>query len=654
MCGLTGILDSVAPPAERERTLRRMTATLVHRGPDGEGYHTSGGCALGFRRLAILDVDAPPQPFANERKTVWSVANAEIYNGDDLRGELVARGHTLTTRVDTEVIPHLWEEHGVDLVRRLDGMFALAVWDERQEILLLARDRAGEKPLFYWQGSDGTLVFASELRALLEHPRIEKVIDAVSLRRYLLHDFFPAPSTPFAGVRKLPAGHLLVARRTGIAIERYWDLAASFANAELSRRRPQAIAEELDARISLAVRRRRVSDVALGVFLSGGIDSSTVLAHLAEQVGSGVPVFALGHADPEFDESRFARETSRFFGAECHALVLDEADLAAGLRRVGEGFDEPLGDASTIPTHLLALHARRHVKVVLSGEGADEIFAGYPTYLGHRIADWSRRIPAGLRRALLAAARRSPVRMGNVGPAYLLRRFATAAERDTLERHHLWFGSFGPDAEVALLAPEIAEMLRDDDSFAAARSRFTADGLPDELARLLYTDFTMYLQDDLLTKVDRATMLASLEARAPFLDHQLVEFAAGIPSHLKLSGLRTKAILRRAVRRRLPAAVLSRRKRGFNIPFSRWLLRGLGEELRARFAPERMEARGLFSPTGVGRLLADHLEARADNRKQLFNLLALDLWCDRTFGQGAAVPVVRADCDPAISERVSA
>ena len=618
-----------------------MAATLAHRGPDGEGYVAAGACGFGFRRLAILDVAAPSPPFANEGRTIWSVANAEIYNADELRAGLVERGHVLATRVDTEVIPHLYEEHGVNLVRRLNGMFALAVWDEPRGTLLLARDRGGEKPLFYWRGDDGALVFASELQALLEHPRIPKVVDAVSLRRYLLHDYVPAPATPFAGIRKLPAGHLLTAGPRGVTVECYWDLAPSFTSPQLARRSATGLAEELDARIALAVDRRRRSDVPLGVFLSGGIDSSTVLAHLAEQLGPGVPAFALGHTDPEFDESRFARDTCRSFGAECHTLVLGEADLGEGLRRVAEGFDEPLGDASTIATHLLALHARRWVKVVLSGEGADELFAGYPTYLGHRVAGWYRRLPAPLRQAARAAAQHAPVTMGNVGPAYLLRRFAAAAERDTLERHHLWLGSLGPELEAEVLAPEIVELLRDDDPYLAAKSRLAGRELPDELARLLYADFTMYLQDDLLTKVDRATMLASLEARAPFLDHELVEFAAGIPSALKLSGLRTKAILRRAVRRRLPAAVLSRRKRGFNIPLSRWLLHGLGEQLRARFAPERIAARGLLSPVGVGRLLAEHLAARADHRKPLFNLLALDLWCDRVFGEGARVPVAR-------------
>lgn len=622
--------------------VRRMAASLTHRGPDGEGYVTSGRCSLGFRRLAIMDPTAPSAPFANEDRTIWSIANAEIYNGAELKSDLAARGHGLATGVDTEVLPHLYEEDGADLVRRLDGMFALAIWDSRRERLLLARDRAGEKPLFYWQDDD-ELVFASELRALLTHPRINPAVDPVALGRYLAHDFFPAPLTPFAGVKKLPAGHLLVRGPGGAEIRRYWSLADHYADPELVRRRTRDLAEELDIRIGRAVERRRRSDVPVGVFLSGGIDSTTLLAHLAEQTGPGVPAFTIGHADREFDESRFARDIGRFFDADLHALVLDETDLAEGLQRVGEGFDEPLGDASTIPCHLLALFARQRVKVVLSGEGADELFAGYPTYLGHRIAGYYRRIPGPLRRALLAAALKLfPVKMGNVGPAYLLRRFADGVEEDLLERHHRWFGSLGPALQREVLAPRVVQHL-DEDPLASARSMLAGREWLDDLEQLLFTDFSMYLQDDLLTKVDRSTMLASLEARAPYLDRRLMEFAAGLPSGHKLSGLTTKALLRRAVKHRLPQDVLSRRKRGFNIPFSRWLLHGLGEELQQRFSPERVRARGLLSPAGVRRLLDEHLSRRADHRKPLFNLLALDLWCDKTFGEGIEVPLASSE-----------
>jgi asparagine synthase (glutamine-hydrolysing) len=643
MCGLVGILSPNGDEQERRSVVRRMAATLVHRGPDGEGFASRSGCEFGFRRLAIIDVEADSPPFANEDHSVWSMANAEIYNSDDLVAALEAQGHTLRTRVDTEVIPHLYEEHSLDLVKHLNGMFAFAIWDEPRQTLILGRDRAGEKPLFYWW-HDGELVFSSELRAILAHPKAPRSVDPTALRRYLLHDYFPAPLTPIAGIRKLPAGHLLTVRDGALAVRRYWDLADYFEQPDIAAMTPADIADELDSRLANAVRRRRRADVPVGVFLSGGIDSSAVLAHLADQIGSGVHTFSLGHTDLTFDESRFARDTARFFDADFNELVLAESDLADGLRRVGEGFDEPLGDASIIPTHLLSRFAVKKVKVVLSGEGADELFAGYPTYIGNRVAGWYRRLPGGLRRGLVAGVRRLlPVSMGNVGLDYLLSRFAAAAERDLVERHHTWFGSLRPERHIEVLSARLRRALADDDPFASARATVAGKALPDALATLLYSDFSMYLQDDLLTKVDRATMLASLEARAPFLDHDLAEFVAGIPSRLKLRGITTKAILRRAVGKRLPPEVLKRRKRGFNIPFSRWLLHGLGDDLRRRFARDRVECRGLLDPDGTARLIDEHMSRTADHRKPLFSLLALDMWCDRTYGDGSPVPVAESD-----------
>jgi asparagine synthase (glutamine-hydrolysing) len=637
MCGIVGVVAGPDTNRERELLVERMAASIAHRGPDGDGLTTSGVCTLGFRRLAIIDVQAPSLPFPNEDRSIWTVCNGQIYNSPELRTNLESRGHHLRNGTDTEVLPHLYEEHGLDLVQHLNGMFAMAVWDARRSRLLLARDRAGEKPLFYWQGDDA-LVFASELRALLTHPRVPRTLSPVALRRYLLHDFFPAPLTPFSGVKKLPAGHLLVFENGTTQVCRYWDLSDHFESTQLCKMSRSQLAMNLDEQISRAVRRRSRSDVPFGIFLSGGIDSSTVLSHVAEQQGEGVPVFSLGHSDRSFDESRFACNTAQHFGADYHELVLTEADLEEGLRLVAQGFDEPLGDASIIPTHLLSRLAREHVKVVLSGEGADELFGGYPTYLGARVADAFQRLPSWLQSALAGAARRLvPHSMGNVGLDYLLERFLAAADSSRIERHHSWFGSIGPEGLPEVLSPQLREALAADDPFASAHARVAGRRFPDGLAELLYTDFTMYLQDGLLTKVDRAAMLTSLEVRAPFLDHQLAELAAGIPSRFKLNGLTTKAILRDAVRHRLPKEVLGRRKRGFNIPFSRWLLHSLGERLRERFAPDRVTARGLLSPEGVNRLLDEHMERRADNRKALFTLMIFDIWCDRIFGDCAHV-----------------
>jgi asparagine synthase (glutamine-hydrolysing) len=389
-----------------------------------------------------------------------------------------------------------------------------------------------------------------------------------------------------------------------------------------------------------AVRRRSRSDVPFGLFLSGGVDSSSVLAHLAEQQGDGVPVFSIGHTEKAFDEASMAEVTARHFKADFNQLILDESHLADGLQRVGPGLGEPLGDASTIPSHLLAVFAREKVKVILSGEGADELFAGYPTYIGNKVAEIYNRIPRPITSAAVKIALKlTPVSMGNIAFDYLLCRFVSAAEQDLVERHHTWFGSYSPEMQQAVLAPRVVDALTGDDPFGSARSRLEGKNLPDSLSKLLYMDFTMYLQDDLLTKVDRATMLASLEARAPFLDHDLAEFAAGLPSGLKLKGLTTKDILKKTLRKRLPSDVIKRRKRGFNIPFSKWLLHGLGESLKKRFSTERVEARGLFNADGIAALLDEHLAEQADHRKPLFTLLAFDLWCDATFGEGVRVPI---------------
>ncbi|MCG6947493.1 MAG: asparagine synthase (glutamine-hydrolyzing) [Acidobacteria bacterium] len=639
MCGLVGILGCEGPDEERRQLVHAMAETMVHRGPDGEGYVAREDCALGFRRLAIIDVEAESPPFPNEDRSLWSICNGQIYNAPDLFENLRSKGHTFRTETDTEAIPHLYEEYGADLAEHLNGMFAFAVWDEPRQRLLLARDRAGEKPLFYWTNGR-ELVFASDLRAFLVHPRISVAIDPVGLRRYLTHDYFPAPLSPLQGIRKLPAGHLLIAEDCGISVRQYWDLADHFVQPELARRSANDLADELDCLIGQAVRRRSRSDVPFGLFLSGGVDSSTVLAHLAEQQGDGVPVFSIGHTDQDFDEASMAEVTARHFKADFNQLILDERQLADGLRRIGPGLGEPLGDASTIPSHLLALFAREKVKVILSGEGADELFAGYPTYIGNKVAEIYNRIPRPITDlAVKIALKVTPVSMGNVSFDYLLSRFVSAAEQDLVERHHTWFGSLSPEMQRDVLAPRVLEKLDGDDPFGSARSRLEGKDFPDSLSRLLYMDFTMYLQDDLLTKVDRATMLASLEARAPFLDHDLSEFAAGLPSSLKLKGKSTKDILKKAVSKRLPPEIIKRRKRGFNIPFSKWLLHGLGRELEERFSTERVETRGLFNPTGINALLDEHLSEQADHRKPLFTLLAFDLWCDATFGEGTRIPL---------------
>ena len=632
MCGIVGIVRGSAPTPETS-PLGDMASSLGHRGPDDGGTVRVPFCELSFRRLSIMDPDAPSPPYANGDRSVWSVCNGEIYNAGTLKEDLIARGHRFRTSVDTEVLPFLYEEYGTDLCRHLDGMFAFAIWESRKRTLLLGRDRFGEKPLFYCD-TGGEFVFASEIRALLRHPAVPRAIDPHALRRYLLHGFFPAPLTPVHGIKKLPAAHTLTLRRGEVEVKRFWDLADCYAMPRL-RGRTADLAAELDDHLGGAIRRRSKSDVPAGVFLSGGIDSTTILAHATEQMGRGVPAISLGHADRSFDETRFARQTAEHFGADYHEIVLGDSDLEEGLRRVAAGFDEPLADPSIIPTHMLSLAARRAVKVALSGEGGDELFAGYPTYVGNKIAQTFNRVPRWLQVGVGRIARAlGPASMGNVSIDYMLKRFLASANMNPIERHHAWFGCVHPGYHAAVLSPEMMELLRDDDPFEDARRVVRGREFPDVLSRLLYSDAVLYLQDNLLTKVDRASMLASLEVRAPLLDRQVAEFAARLSSDVKLRGLKTKWILRKAEAARLPAAVLSRRKRGFSIPLGRWLTGSLGASLMQRFSAPGAGERRLFNPAGVVELLRQHRAREVDHGKALFAVMMFELWCDRMYGEG--------------------
>ncbi|MEZ5333473.1 MAG: asparagine synthase-related protein [Thermoanaerobaculia bacterium] len=510
-------------------------------------------------------------------------------------------------------------------------MFALALWDRERRTLLLARDRAGEKPLYYrLEPGPRSPQASGPARGSRPRPRL----DRRALVRYLTlgwirHRCRRSPAC--ASSRPPTASSTATGGRKSCRATGTWRCFPA-------RGPGLAAASTPSRRSSTQAGAGRAPPLAQQVpALASSSRAASIRRRFSPTSPKRRPVSAvtLGHTDRDFDEAGFAAATARHFGADLHSLVLSRDDLAEGLRWVGQSLDVPLGDASTIPTALLSRFAGERVKVVLSGEGADELFGGYPTYLGHRLADRLAHVPRWLRHGIVGGIRRLlPVSMGNVGLDYLVERFAAGADLDRRRRHEVWFGSVDPARLGDLLAPGLRWIAEEGDGVSTPER-----ALPDPLAELLYADFTGYLQDDLLTKVDRATMLASIEARAPFLDHELAEFVAGIPSRHKVRGLTTKAILRRTVRHRLPAAVLERRKRGFNIPFSRWVLEGLGEELRRRFSPERAEARGLFSSAGVGRLLDEHLERRADHRKPLFALLAFDQWCDRTFGEAAPVPI---------------
>ncbi len=652
MCAIVGIADLKGRGRPDPRLVATMAETMAHRGPDGDcvievGAADSPRMAFGFRRLSIVDFGAGARAYSDESGRLQVICNGEIYNHPELRRDLVARGHRFETACDTEVIPHLYEEHGVSFVTRLDGMFAFAVFDVKEGRLVLGRDRAGEKPLYYVEQS-GEVMFASEIKALLAHPRIGRRRDLRALSRYLLYGYFPAPHTPFLGVRKLPAGHLLIAERGRLRVEPYWELRRFFEGrgedeTALRHAGNAALTEEEAARevrrlLSEAVRLRMRADAPVGVFLSGGLDSTSIAALAVEIAGRPVPTFTLGFRDPDFDEAGYARRAAARLGTEHHEMTVGEPEMMEALLQMGRILDEPLADASLVPTHLLSRFARRHVKVALGGEGGDELFAGYPTYIGDGLARFYRRLPAAARGLLRRMVEAIPPAFNNVGTEYLLKKFVAAADLPPAVRHQVWFGAFPPARQQELLSEEALEALRSpgppDDPLLEARAVLEGVRLRHPLDALLLTDFLMYLQDDLLTKVDRASMAASLEVRAPFLHHSLVEYVASLPASMKLRWFSSKRILKRAMRDHLSRETLSRRKRGFNIPLSRFMHKSLAPLLRQALHPERVARGGLLRPAAVTALLQEHMDRRRDNGRLLWNLLMLQLWHSRHFEGG--------------------
>ena len=664
MCGIVGIADLRGAHRPDPGLVATMADTMAHRGPDGAcvvevGAADTPRMAFGFRRLSILDLGAGARAYADESGRLRVICNGEIYNYVELRRGLEARGHRFETRCDTEIIPHLYEEHGLEFVTHLNGMFAFAIFDAGAGRLILGRDRAGEKPLYYL-ARQGEVMFASEIKALLANPGVGREIDLPALTRYLLHGYFPAPHTPFAGVRKLPAGHLLIAERGTLRIEPYWDLRRCFrrgdapgaagASGEAAagpggpggrlRGGPSfdAAAGEVRRLLREAVELRLRADVPVGVFFSGGVDSSAIAALAVEILGRPVPTFTLGFADPDFDEAGYARRAAAHLGTDHHEMVAGESDMLEALFAVARVLDEPLADASIVPTYLLSRFARRHVKVALGGEGGDELFAGYPTYLGDAAARRYARLPAALRGLLRRLVEMIPPTFSNVSREFLLKRFVAAADLPSEVRHQVWFGAFGPDRQRDLLSDEALSALRRDgaaaDPLEEARAAVHGFVPRHPLDALLLTDFRLYLQDDLLTKVDRASMAASLEVRAPFLHHPLVEYVAGLPAEMKLKGFATKRVLRRAFADRLSPEIRGRRKRGFNIPLARMMHGPLAPLLERAFDPARVARAGLLRPAVVTALWREHRERRRDHGRALWNLLMLQLWHSRHFEGG--------------------
>jgi asparagine synthase (glutamine-hydrolysing) len=614
VCGISGIA-SASGPVDPAR-LAAMSATLVHRGPDSDGTFLDGPVGLAARRLSIIDLEHGDQPLTNEDGTVTVVQNGEIYNYRELRHEL-DRTHRFRSSGDTEVLAHLYEEHGLGFAERLRGMFAVAVWDARRRRLVLARDRFGIKPLLY-RVEDGELSFASELRAL---PRGEIDLDAVEA--FLAFNSIPGPLTIFRGMHKLPPGHVLVWEDGGVRLERF-ARPAPVPAAEVRDEDEAELVEELRARMRDSVRAHLVSDVPVGVLLSGGVDSCLLAALAAEETSEPVRTFSIGFEERSFDELDRARLVAERYGTKHHELVL-RPDAARLLPALADAFDEPFADSSALPTYLVSELAAREVKVALSGEGGDELFGGYYTYAADLLAARAARL-ARVARPLVELLPSSDRRASF---DYRAKRFVRAAHLPPLERHHGWKEIFSSDARAELTgsrsAFEPVELLR---------ARFAETEGAELLARLQDVDLGLYLVDDLLVKTDRASMAHSLEARVPFLDTVVTNLALALPTRNKVRGLRKKVLLRKAAEPLLPRSVVHGRKRGFSIPAAAWLRGELEPFARDTLSAETLRRQGFFQPEVVHRVLDEHVAGREDRSRQLWGLLAFTLWHERHVERG--------------------
>ncbi len=617
MCGIYGVVTAGPPsggsPEGLEERLEAMGCALHHRGPDGHALRVEGGVGLGVERLRIIDLDPrADQPFASPDGRLWLACNGEIYNAPELRRRY--RDYPFVSHSDVETLLPLYRDRGLAGLAEIDGMFGLALWDGLERRLILARDRAGEKPLFYARQGE-TLGFASEVQALLGVPGLSRDLDEMALAQFLALGYVLEPRTLFAAIRRVEAGTFLSFTADGREeCRRYWDpvAVAGRANGSLPVVEP---ASHLRSLLETAVAKQVVADVPVGVFTSGGLDSSILAALAARSLGADrVHTYSARFTARSYDESAWATQVARRLGTRHVEVPCDEPDLRAAWTAVTEGLAEPLADPATLPVYLLARAARADVKVVLSGEGADELFGGYPTYLGHRLAPWFSRLPGPLRHGLKAGLARLPASGRKVTLEYLLKRFLAEAESPWAERHLRWFGTG--------LGTGAADWRR------AGLDTLLAEAGADPAAALLL-DYRTYLRDGLLVKVDRATMLNSVEARAPYLDRDVSAFALALPVREKIRGLEGKRVLKQAALAWLPGAVVYRRKRGLSVPVAGWINGGLRPEVARLLDPERLKRQGLLDAVRVGSLLAEHRAGRANHARPLWAALILGRFLER-------------------------
>jgi asparagine synthase (glutamine-hydrolysing) len=613
VCGIYGVVS--ASPLRHPEVLDGMGESLRHRGPDGRAVLTSPYAAIGTERLRIIDLhERADQPFASPDGEVWLQANGEIYNSAEIRSRYPA--YPFRSSSDIESVLPLYLERGAHAVEQLDGMFGLAIWDNRRRVLLLARDRAGEKPLFYRRAA-GEIAFASEIQCLLRYPGVSRELDRRAIAAYLELGYVPEPLTPFQSIRRVPAGAWMQFSENGEEVVRYWrpeEIA-------IQPIEPRAAIAETRRLIEAAVARQVRADVPVGVFISGGLDSAILATLASREIGlDRVHTFSAAFAERSYDESAEAAVIARRMRTRHLTVPADEPALREALIRVTAGLAEPLADPAILPTFLLARAAREQVKVILSGEGADELFGGYPTYIGHRLAPAYSRLPSILRMPLRRAVLALPPSPRKVTLEFLLKRFVTAAEMPWIERHLTWFGTGLPAAQISHLDHE------------PLASEYQSLAQRDSVSGAMLLDYRSYLRDNLLVKVDRATMLSSVEARAPYLDRDVTAFALALGPEIRVRGLTTKWVLKKAAEAWLPRDVIHRRKRGLSVPVASWINRGLRSEADRLLEPGRLRRRGLLREERVSELLAAHRSGRANHARPLWALLMLEYWLEEWGG----------------------
>ena len=624
MCGITGFINKNGEAISRS-VLERMNQAILHRGPDEDGFCVRENVGLAMRRLSIIDLASGQQPMHNADKTKWIVFNGEIYNYQDLRKDLEARGHKLYTKSDTEVVLRLYDEYGEGCLQHLRGMFAFAIWDETEKNLFLARDRVGKKPLLYSHQPNGDLIFGSEFRAVLQHPSVSREVDMNAIDSYMTYMCVPAPQTAFKQIRKLEPGHWLRWKNGEIETRRYWlpDFSKKLKISE-----EEAIVETTRI-LREATKMRMISEVPLGAFLSGGVDSSAVVALMAQESSDPVKTFSIGFAEQDFSELKYAKRVAEHVGAEYNEFIVRPNAIEV-LPTLIEHYGEPYADSSAIPTYYVSKETRQQVTVALNGDGGDESFGGYERYLAMQVAESYQRVPNLLRKALIEA----PIGMLPTSETKKTRvrdvqRFLLAANLPRNERYFRWMSTIKIGQKAELYTNEFKQIISENNPYRFIEKAYEkANGLG-LLDATLLTDQLTYLPDDLLVKVDIASMANSLEARSPFLDHKLIEFAASLPENLKIKHLQPKYLLKKVAARLVPKDVIYRKKMGFGVPIGSWFRGEMKDFVHSVLLSDKAMNRGITDPAVVRRWIEHHETAAADYTHHIWALLMLELWFQR-------------------------